>query len=288
MTTAFPADAVRTSRWKTTAMAVVLTGATGLAAVSLFLPSGFGDRSVAEIAPARQVAHGQEVVRKTFCREHPYSFPAIPGYEDLVSREQFVTNDAACREYTVPLGDDYLIDSPYGIRVVLAGTEDAVDYRAEAHYGQLLMILGEVGVSSSTSVTTASGRSGTVADIYADTLMRFSLSMELEFIGCALAYWHTPQRSWTNSLGDEYSFDDLILRLMENPLGKGSCGGCHVPYAIVVILQTDRQYPILSDPVRQKTVAWVRALTERLESRQLSGGGWDSGWGEMEPQMWGD
>lgn len=191
-------------------------------------------------------------------------------------------NDDACRRNTVPVGDSYLLDSPYGIRVVLAGTQDAVEYRAEAHYGQLLMVLGEVGVASSTPVTTSSGRVGTVQDLYQDALMRFSLSHELEFIGCALTYWHLPRKAWRNQFGEEYTFDDLVSRLVETPYGQGSCGGCHLPYTVVMVLRANERYPILSEHVRRKAVEWLRALAQILEQRQRDTGGWDQTWGNGE------
>ena len=56
-------------------------------------------------------------------------------------------SDKLCRVNTVSNGGTYMLDSPFGIRPVLSGTEDAVSYRAEAHYGQLLKLLAEVDVS---------------------------------------------------------------------------------------------------------------------------------------------
>jgi hypothetical protein len=73
-------------------------------------------------------------------------------------------SDKLCRENTVKIGASYLVDSPFGIHPVLAGSDDAIEYRAEAHHGQLLMVLGEVGVPATTPVTTSSGRVGNVAD----------------------------------------------------------------------------------------------------------------------------
>lgn len=81
-------------------------------------------------------------------------------------------SDKACRANTVSVGGTYLLDSPFGIRVVLQGTADAVEYRAEAHYGQLLQILGEAGLPADDPITTSSGRVGSIRELYQDAVMR--------------------------------------------------------------------------------------------------------------------
>lgn len=193
-------------------------------------------------------------------------------------------SDKLCRANTVSVGGAYLLDSPFGIRPVLMGTEDALDYRAEAHYGQLLLLLGEVGTPPETQVTSSSGRVGTVAQLYQDAVLRFSLAQELEFIGCALAYWHPPQKGWKDQFGNEYTFDDLLSRLIATPLGQGSCGGCHVPYTIVTILRVDEDHPILSSDVRRKARKWLAVLAQLLELRCSSSGGWDGTWATNGPR----
>ncbi len=197
--------------------------------------------------------------------------------DDLV---KILLNDDVCVAKTASPGGNYLLDSPFGIRVIQAGTLDAVEYRAEAHYGQLLKVIGQVGVPADTPVSTSSGRVGNVVDLYQDEVMRFSLLGELEFIGCALAYWHPPQKTWRDQFGNEFSFDQLLSKLIAVPLGKGGCGGTHLPYTVVTILRVDEQYPILSADVRQKARDWVATLTQWLEDHQAGLGGWDKSWGQ--------
>jgi hypothetical protein len=187
-------------------------------------------------------------------------------------------SDELCRANTVQVGGPYLLDSPFGIRPVLVGTEDAVALRGEGHYGQLLKVLGEAGVPATTRVTTSSGRVGTIADVYQDAVMRFSLAHELEYIGCALGYWHPPGRSWKDQFGNEYTFDDILSRLIATPLGKGTCSGCHVPYTVVTLLRLDEDHPILSQDVRAKARAWLAALAHLLDYRLSPTGGWDKSW----------
>jgi hypothetical protein len=191
---------------------------------------------------------------------------------------EMLLSDKACRAYTVATGGHYLLDSPFGIRPVLLGTDDAIETRGEAHYGQLLQVAGEAGLPSTTSVTTASGRMGNLKEIYQDEIMRFSLHQELDFIACTLAYWHPPQKAWKNQFGNESNFDELVSKLLATPLGKGSCGGCHLPYAVVTILRVDELYPLLSANVRQQALTWLRHLCQLLEYRWSDRGGWDRTW----------
>lgn len=187
-------------------------------------------------------------------------------------------SDKLCRERTTPNGDSFLLDSPFGINVVLSGTMDAKENRAEGHFGQLLMILGEAGVPLSMPVTTDSGRVGTVADILQDAKMRFGWTKELEFIGCAMAYWVPPETVWTDRFGNRCSFDELIERLTAIPYGDGACGGCHVPYTIATILGVDRQYLLLSESARRQAVQRLKELSTHLEATQRPEGGWDATW----------
>jgi hypothetical protein len=182
------------------------------------------------------------------------------------------------------------LDSPFGIRVVQQRSADAEGYRAEAHFGQLLMVLGEADVPSDTQVTTASGHVGVVNDLYQDAVLRYSPDGELEFIACALAYWHPPQTTWLDQFGDEHNFDELLRRLISRPLGAGSCGGTHVPYAVVAILRVDDQYQIISSAMRQAARTWLITLGQLLEQRWSEAGGWDSKWasGVEKTLMWGD
>lgn len=200
-------------------------------------------------------------------------------------------NDRLCRERTTTGEGTFLMDSPYGIYVALAGTRDEIEGTAEGHYGQLLMALGEAGIPLDTSVSTVSGRSGTIADLLHDAAMRFAWTAELEFIAVALALWLPPETTWTNQFGNRYSFDDLMAKLTDIPHGQGACGGTHVPYAIASILNVDRQYPLLTVPVRQRGTLWLTDLGAKLERTQTAGGGWDYAWAEQQQpvrQLWHD
>lgn len=191
-------------------------------------------------------------------------------------------SNSLCRERTVRLDDfedrAYLIKCPYGIHPTQAGTYDAVEFRAETHYGKLAKLMAEANQPLSVEVTASSGEKGTFEDILHDTVMRFSWGMELEFVACGLAYWLPPDRSWTNQFHDTFTFDELVLRLLAKPLSEGTCGGTHTPYAVVVILRVNEQCTILSDEVRERAEDWLRELHVLLRENQREDGGWDLDW----------
>jgi hypothetical protein len=174
----------------------------------------------------------------------------------------------------------YLLDSPFGIRIVRIGSDDATDYRGQAHYGQLLKVLGEVGVTAYAEVTTSSGKKGAVEDIIRDEIMQYAHAGELEFMAIALAYWLPPQKTWRNQFNQEFSFDLLMQFLIDLPWGKGSCGGCHVPYAVVCLLRVDEIHPILAPGSREKARAWLNRLMAHLEQKWAEQGAWDHRWAE--------
>ncbi len=206
-----------------------------------------------------------------------------------IMRETLLS-DKLCRERTTPNGASFLIDSPFGIHVVQSGSRDAGGNRAEGHYGQLLMVLGEAGVPLQTPVRTVSGRTGTVADLLQDAVMRFLWTRELEFVGCALALWLPPSVTWTDQFGNRYSFDELVEHLLAIPWGEGACSGTHVPYAVASILCVAAQYPLLSPSVRKRSVRWLSELSQHLDRSQRAEGGWDENWAgtDTTPRLFGN
>ena len=58
-------------------------------------------------------------------------------------------------------------------------------------------------------------------------------------------------------------------------LGEGACGGCHLPYSIVMLLRVDDEYNILSRETRVKALAWLRKVSDILDRLETGEGrGW--------------
>jgi hypothetical protein len=197
----------------------------------------------------------------------------------VVGRElvEVLLSDELCKLRTVPVGNDYLVKSPYGLRVVEIGSPEAVEVRGEGHIGQLLKALAEAGVNRDTPVHALDAH-GTITDLLNDLTMRFSVSSELEFATVAFALWLAPQKSWTNRHGQLVGFDELIEKLVDQPMGAGACLGCHVPYAIAVVLRVDDVEKILSPTTRQSAEERLVEFKQRLELTQRSDGAWDASW----------
>jgi hypothetical protein len=110
-------------------------------------------------------------------------------------------------------------------------------------------------------------------------MARFSLLQELEFSASAFARWLPPTRAWENRFGERFTFDDLVRALVAQPLGKGSCQGCHVPYALTCILLATQEYPdLISSASRSALEGRLREMSRCLEANELPRGGWDKRW----------
>ncbi len=169
-------------------------------------------------------------------------------------------NDKLCRTRTARVGGSYIVDSPYGAHVVLVGTYDALGLRSEAHHGQLIKALAQAGVPSDSPTTTSSGTTLPLVYLIHDSIMRFDWGTELDFFGVALPMY-LEGSAWVNRLGTEFTYNELIARLISRPLGTGSCAGCHAPYAVAFILRIDRDQNILGEVPRQKAVDYLAALS---------------------------
>lgn len=188
-------------------------------------------------------------------------------------------SDSLCRKHTVQLGGSYLLDSPFGIRPVRVGSVDAEQLRGEGHFGQLLKNMAEAGIPSYSQVVSESGRTGTLADVLQDAIMRFSLKTELEFISDALVLWLPPTTQWSNRFAEQFTFDDLAVKLIGEPTGEGACAGCHLPYSIALLIRVDDDSRILSPDIRRLAEERLKEFCRMLEdSFDVPPQGWKADW----------
>lgn len=191
---------------------------------------------------------------------------------------EILLSNSLAREFTVG-GDDYLVKSPYGIKVLQNGTDENSGMRGQGHFAQLLAVLAEAGVPLSRSVSVATGDVGTVADLLDDALMYYQAIDEQEWIAvAALSYLAPGVTAWRDRFNERQDIEAIAERLMSIPLERSACFGCHVPYALMFIYRADRQDPFLSDPTRQSLSNWFLRLKARLQLSELPNGGWDKSW----------
>jgi len=190
-------------------------------------------------------------------------------------------------EKTFPLDLPLLMSYPDGIVVRTGYTAIQGGHMgALVHPDNVLRTFAELGYSSEIPVVAMKGDvravdgklsvgdlvQGTIGDIVRGSVAYFDPEQELEWTVEALARYLAPQSTWTNRFGHGYSLDELAERLVETPLGVGSCLGLHVPYALVCLYRIDQEHRILSDSAREKVEEHFRSRSRGLELKQNSDG----------------
>jgi hypothetical protein len=179
-------------------------------------------------------------------------------------------------------GVPFVIATPYGARFSETAWDPAeVDKRTrEAHVGQMLSILAELGTPLATELTTSDG-SATLADVVADSVANFTWDQELYWIGQALVMYLPPEQvSWENKFGESFSFEALAERLLSAPPGEsGPCGGTHALYTLAVMLQAQLHHPgVLCQTLETKIEQYMRAASIALTASQSPDGSWIRNW----------
>lgn len=156
----------------------------------------------------------------------------------------------------------------------------------EAHVGQSLCVLMELGIPLDRPIVTPEG-SIPLRAVLDDLVANFTIDAELDWMTIALALALPPERSWQNKFGHHYTFDDIVGKLANRRLGDDSaCAGTHTLYALAVLLQADRRREILGPEARGKAIAYLREARSGLAASQQPDGSWDPSWaspGEAPP-----
>jgi hypothetical protein len=179
-------------------------------------------------------------------------------------------------------GQPALIDTREGVRCRVAQPLYAKEQpERQAHPGQLLAVLAEVGISLDQPVSTTGGPRS-VRQILDDTLANFDPKQtEIEWTALALALYLPPRGSWANKYGETFTLDALAGELMGRSFESSiACGGTHLLYSLVTLFRADQQESVLSDPVRREVRDHLRRVVESLLRTQLSDGSWDHRWRE--------
>lgn len=202
---------------------------------------------------------------------------------------QVLLSDSLCKQQTSSYGGHYLLTSKYGVRPTFLGSADSEGLRGETHFGQLLMNLGEAGVSRDEPVFPYNSTQATVGDILVDAVSQYSPEKEQEFIVPALAMWLPDGvASWTNRFKNSFTFDEAVSRLIDAP-NNSACGGTHRLYAIAIVLNCDLNAKRLSPRISVRAWQYLKRSSSLLEERQASDGGWMPSWNPdvASPHLWG-
>ena len=148
----------------------------------------------------------------------------------------------------------------------------------EKHLDETLSVLAEIGVNSDYPILLFGKTSTVVSEAVRAAASNFVLDQTLDFSAVVFAHYLPPQSTWTNKFGETVSFDDVCDRLCNQPSGQGNCYGCHVMYALAIILAADRQHGILSDVSRRKVRSKLLQSVAALRQSQRADGSWCPQW----------
>lgn len=194
----------------------------------------------------------------------------ISGQEML----EFLTDHA---KYVESWGEEIrplLLERPAGIEVRW-GTETGASY----HHDHLLASVTEAGATLDTPVYGAFRTNATLYDVIQQSLHDFRLDeREYEWTAMAFGFWIPPTREWIGGDGRRYSFDLIAKRLMRASKPMGVCAGTHRVYSLMVLIQLDDEYGILSDEIRGRVYAFLERVRDNIIESQFEEGYWPSNW----------
>ncbi len=151
----------------------------------------------------------------------------------------------------------------------------------EAHVGQYLAMLGEVGVEPSREIPLGTTLYR-VRDLVADTADRFSFDQEIEWRVVALAYYQPHIQNWRTRFGKELTWAqitrELLQRIRDGQVITRSCFGTHLLYTLATLYRVDKRVKLWDSSLRRDVEACLQTTSKTLEASQRSDGSWDSSW----------
>lgn len=154
---------------------------------------------------------------------------------------------------------------------------------AEAHPGQALAVLAQLGLPTDRPVRLPDGRAGTLQLVVDDLVANFSLDGEIFWDVLPVMLYLPPARSWRTKLGREYTFDDVARELLRRPADRTPCAGTHRLLPLAVLLRVDAETPVLSDAVRTEVRGHLRLVARVLTDTQRPQGFWETNWTQNLP-----
>lgn len=115
------------------------------------------------------------------------------------------------------------------------------------------------------------------------TLAEFSLNQdEYEWSTMVFLHYLPHARDWKSTEGQTINWDRLADRLMRQRLADGVCFGYHRLFALVLMLNLQEEYALLSVDMHARVVAHLQDATQRLVASQHPDGYWDAQWPGLE------
>lgn len=162
----------------------------------------------------------------------------------------------------------------------------------EAHPGQALSVLAELGIPLSQPIRLPGNRQATLQVVLDDLIANFVLEGEIYWDAVALALYVPPARAWKNKFGKEFTFDALAEELLARPIMDSSCAGTHRLIALTILLRVDGEEGVLAPEVRSRIRSHLNLVAKTLTASQRGDGSWLINWADYLPgakpsQSWG-
>jgi hypothetical protein len=227
-----------------------------------------------------------------------------PGAPHFIHALHYFGGDAALRDDLSPAvrhkAIDVLLDSEqaarafngslvlfptrHGVGVALSepanlGTEQR---GAEAHPGQLLSTLAELGIPGSRPIRLKDGAMRSVSDVVDDLKANFSLEGELAWRAIALSSY-VDRADWTNKFDEVCRFDDIARELISRPQSARSCEGLHNLIALTILLKTNEFNNIFSNFMRENVRNHLIETIGLAARSQRGDGSWGMDWHKAPP-----
>ncbi len=200
----------------------------------------------------------------------PFSHARFTSGRDVVDA---LTNQERSK---VVLGEPMFFPTRSGIRY----REIAIQTisTGENHRDFCLANFAELGLPLSTPMTVADG-TYSLHDLLRDSVENFTIDQtELGWTAIAYALYMHESGGWTNRYGESFRFDDVARKLIQAPLGRASCAGAHLLYAMTILARADSTERFLTETAREELLGHLRKLSRQAVTSQSPDGFWRLNW----------
>ncbi len=147
----------------------------------------------------------------------------------------------------------------------------------DAHWGQTLSVLAEMGISLDERVQDSEGYEYQLEAVLQDLCANYLLAGEIEWATTAIAIYGPKFGTWRNRYGEVFTIEKVAKYLLSAKPGDGACMGTHVLYCLSILRQINDSKQI-SDELRSLINAHFLETSRLLVETQSPDGSWAVDW----------
>lgn len=175
------------------------------------------------------------------------------------------------------------VPTRYGIGFVTADGQAARNSSiADPHPNKILSLFALAGLTLDHKIQ-VNGTDFAIRDCVVDAARNCDLRRELPWTAVALSHYLPPISSWRDKTDALISFDDIVARMCELPLGQGACFGHHLLFALATLRRAARHVELLSRKSLEAIESQLRRGVEFLQRTQSADGSWPANWTGANP-----